>query len=147
MRRRLGILEHNLSKRQAQILRAVVEAYVEGGEPVGSKYIAQTRMPNCSPATIRNEMAALEALGYLEQPHTSAGRIPSGAGYRFYVDCLADEYKKTRAETDLVAELPAQQTSGIGQYSYRGVETCRQYDQLYGGGDQAACGDVQDPAF
>ena len=94
MRRRLGILEHNLSKRQAQILRAVVEAYVEGGEPVGSKYIAQTRMPNCSPATIRNEMAALEALGYLEQPHTSAGRIPSGAGYRFYVDCLADEYKK-----------------------------------------------------
>lgn len=97
-------MEHNLSKRQAQILRAVIEAYVEGGEPVGSKYIAKTRMPNCSPATIRNEMAALEAFGYLEQPHTSAGRIPSGAGYRFYVDCLADEYKRTRAETELMAE-------------------------------------------
>ena len=97
-------MEYDLSKRKAQILRAVVEAYVKGGEPVGSKYIAQNMMPNCSPATIRNEMAELEMLGYLEQPHTSAGRIPSELGYRFYVDCLASEYKKTKTETELMAE-------------------------------------------
>ncbi len=96
--------EYELTRRRAQILRAVVEAYVKIGEPVGSKFLAQTVMPNCSPATIRNELAALEALGYLEQPHTSAGRIPSELGYRFYVDCLAGEYKKTRAETEVMAE-------------------------------------------
>ena len=61
-------------------------------------------MPNCSPATIRNEMAELENLGYLEQPHTSAGRVPSELGYRFYVDCLAGEYKKTKAETERMSE-------------------------------------------
>ena len=93
-------MEYDLTKRKAQILRAVVETYVKAGEPVGSKYIAQNVMPNCSPATIRNEMADLEALGYLEQPHTSAGRVPSELGYRFYVDCLAGEYKKTKAETE-----------------------------------------------
>ncbi len=96
-------MEYDISKRKAQILRAVVEAYVRGGEPVGSKYLAQNMMPNCSPATIRNEMAELESLGFLEQPHTSAGRVPSSLGYRFYVDCLAGEYKKTKAETEAMA--------------------------------------------
>ena len=56
-------MESGLSRRKEQILRAVVEAYVKGGEPVGSKYIAESRMPNCSPATIRNEMAELEEPG------------------------------------------------------------------------------------
>ena len=56
-------MQYDLTKRKAQILRAVVETYVKAGEPVGSKYIAQNVMPNCSPATIRNEMADLEALG------------------------------------------------------------------------------------
>ena len=96
--------EYELTRRRAQILRAVVEAYVKLGEPVGSKYLAQTVMQNCSPATIRNELAALETLGFLEQPHTSAGRIPSEMGYRFYVDCLAGEYKKTKAETEQMAD-------------------------------------------
>ena len=59
-------MESGLSRRKEQILRAVVEAYVKTGEPVGSKYIAESRLPNCSPATIRNEMAELEALGYLD---------------------------------------------------------------------------------
>ena len=98
-------MEYDLSKRKAQILRAVVETYVKGGDPVGSKYIAQNVMPNCSPATIRNEMAELETLGYLEQPHTSAGRVPSELGYRFYVDCLAGEYKKTKAETEQMSAV------------------------------------------
>ncbi len=96
--------EYDLTRRRALILRAVVESYVKLGEPVGSKFLAQTVMPNCSPATIRNELAALETLGYLEQPHTSAGRVPSELGYRFYVDCLAGEYKKTKEETELMAE-------------------------------------------
>ena len=60
-----------LSERKKQILRAVVEAHIEGGEPVGSKYIVQNNLLSCSSATIRNEMAELEQLGYLEQPHFS----------------------------------------------------------------------------
>ena len=75
-----------LSERKKQILKAIVEAHIDGGEPVGSKYILQNTLMSCSSATIRNEMAELEQMGYLVQPHTSAGRVPSEAGYRFYVD-------------------------------------------------------------
>lgn len=84
-----------LSDRKKQILKAVVEAHIEGGEPVGSKYIVQNNLLSCSSATIRNEMAELEQLGYLEQPHTSAGRVPSELGYRFYVDSLVEQYENT----------------------------------------------------
>ena len=66
-----------LSERKKLILKAIVEAHIRGGEPVGSKYITESKQLTCSSATIRNEMAELEALGYLEQPHTSAGRIPT----------------------------------------------------------------------
>ena len=75
-----------LSERKRQILKAVVEAHIEGGEPVGSKYLSETEAVRCSPATIRNEMASLEQMGYLLQPHTSAGRVPSELGYKLYVD-------------------------------------------------------------
>ena len=74
-----------LSERKKQILRAVVENYIQSAEPVGSKAIVQRAGLKVSSATIRNEMAELENLGYLEQPHTSAGRIPSPKGYRLYV--------------------------------------------------------------
>ena len=84
-----------LSERKKLILKAIVEAHIEGGEPVGSKYIMQNNLLSCSSATIRNEMAELEQLGYLVQPHTSAGRVPSQAGYRFYVDALVEQYVKT----------------------------------------------------
>ena len=86
-----------LSERKKLILKAVVEAHIEGGEPVGSKYIVQNNLLSCSSATIRNEMAELEDMGYLVQPHTSAGRIPSDAGYRFYVDNMM---KEREAELD-----------------------------------------------
>lgn len=76
----------NLSQRKLQVLAAIVEAYVASGEPVGSKLLAEKL--GVSSATIRNEMAALAEIGYLEQPHTSAGRIPSQRGYRVYVDRL-----------------------------------------------------------
>ena len=77
-----------LGPRKAAVLRAVVEEYVRTGEAVGSETIAESSDLGVSSATIRNEMAALEELGYLQHPHTSAGRIPTDAGYRHYVDTL-----------------------------------------------------------
>lgn len=75
-----------LDGRKEQILNAVIEGYVRTAEPVGSKSIAKRYCLNVSPATIRSEMAYLEELGYLKHPHTSAGRIPTDKGYRYYVD-------------------------------------------------------------
>ncbi len=77
-----------LGPRKSAVLRAVVEQYVRSGEPVGSETIAEHSGLGVSSATIRNEMAALEELGYLSHPHTSAGRIPTDTGYRHYVDSL-----------------------------------------------------------
>ncbi|GIP35858.1 heat-inducible transcriptional repressor HrcA [Paenibacillus sp. J2TS4] len=77
-----------LSERQRKILNAIVDDYIRSAEPVGSRSISKRGDVAFSPATIRNEMSDLEELGYLEQPHTSAGRIPSHKGYRYYVDHL-----------------------------------------------------------
>lgn len=96
---------NELSDRKKLILKAIVEAHIEGGEPVGSKYITQNNLLTCSSATIRNEMAELEQLGYLVQPHTSAGRVPSEAGYRFYVDALVEQYAKTTREVVQINQL------------------------------------------
>ncbi len=87
-----------LSKRKQMILRSVVESHIATGEPIGSKYLMTKSDIPYSSATIRNEMAELESLGYLEQPHTSAGRVPTGRGYRFYVDSLMESYKLTATE-------------------------------------------------
>jgi heat-inducible transcriptional repressor len=78
----------HLDKRKNLILKVVTDDYIESAEPVGSRTIARKHELGLSPATIRNEMADLEESGYLEQPHTSAGRIPSQLGYRYYVDAL-----------------------------------------------------------
>ena len=96
---------NGLSDRKKQILKAIVEAHIQGGEPVGSKYIMESKQLTCSSATIRNEMAELESLGYLEQPHTSAGRVPSKQGYRFYVDALLEEYAMTAKEIAQIDQL------------------------------------------
>ena len=80
-----------ISERKKKILAAVVDEYVRTAEPVGSKAIAALPDVSFSSATIRNEMAELSEMGYLEQPHTSAGRIPSDKGYRFYVDQLMND--------------------------------------------------------
>ena len=82
-----------LSERKKQILRAVVEQYVETAEPVGSKTVAAELGSGISSATIRNEMAELESMGLLEQPHTSAGRVPSSVGYRIYVNDIMQRHK------------------------------------------------------
>ena len=87
-----------LSERKKLILKAIIDAHIENGEPVGSKYITTNKQIAYSSATIRNEMAELESLGYLEQPHTSAGRVPSELGYRFYVDTMLRDYAMTATE-------------------------------------------------
>jgi heat-inducible transcriptional repressor len=94
-----------LAARKQKILSAIIESYINTGEPVGSKSIMQSNMLSCSSATIRNEMAELEELGYLVQPHTSAGRVPSEAGYRFYVDTLVEQYAKTTHEVAQINQL------------------------------------------
>src|SRR5687767_15716812 len=78
-----------LDDRKAEILRAVVEEYIDTAQPVGSARIVQRGRLPVSAATVRNELAVLEREGYLVQPHTSAGRIPTEKGYRFFVDALA----------------------------------------------------------
>lgn len=79
-----------LNERKKKILQIIIEDYISSAEPVGSRTIARKYDLGLSPATIRNEMSDLELLGYLEQPHTSAGRIPSAQAYRFYVDDLIE---------------------------------------------------------
>ncbi|MGN0977306.1 MAG: heat-inducible transcriptional repressor HrcA [Faecousia sp.] len=88
-----------LTERKKKVLRSVVDLYIRTAEPVGSKAITALPDMNYSSATIRNEMADLTAMGYLEQPHTSAGRIPSAAGYRLYVDELMMDYRLSVDET------------------------------------------------
>ena len=83
-----------LDERKTTILQAIIKNYLETGEPVGSRTISKYTDLNLSSATIRNEMADLEELGYIVQPHTSAGRIPSDKGYRFYVDSMMLEHEK-----------------------------------------------------
>ncbi|MBQ3193053.1 MAG: heat-inducible transcription repressor HrcA [Oscillospiraceae bacterium] len=88
-----------LTERKKKVLRSVVDLYIRTAEPVGSKAITALPDMKYSSATIRNEMADLTAMGYLEQPHTSAGRIPSAAGYRLYVDELMMDYRLSIDET------------------------------------------------
>ena len=80
-----------LDERKEKILKAIIQTYLETGEPVGSRTISKYSGLKLSSATIRNEMSDLEELGYIIQPHTSAGRIPSDKGYRFYVDQIIQE--------------------------------------------------------
>lgn len=90
----------DLSGRKKKILAAVVEEYIRTAEPVGSKTVAQTAQLGCSSATIRNELAELASMGYLEQPHTSAGRVPTPQGYRMYVNELMQRQKLSLEETE-----------------------------------------------
>ena len=87
-----------LDERKKKILQAVIRNYLETGEPVGSRTISKYTDLNLSSATIRNEMADLEEMGYILQPHTSAGRIPSDQGYRFYVDAMMAEKEREVVE-------------------------------------------------
>ncbi|MCR4595104.1 MAG: heat-inducible transcriptional repressor HrcA [Clostridiales bacterium] len=91
-----------LSERKEKILAAIVEHFIATGEPVGSKTLLEKSDLNVSSATVRNEMAELAAMGYIEQPHTSAGRVPSQTGYRYYVDNLMNQYDLPIQEKRLI---------------------------------------------
>ena len=91
-----------LNDRKKKILQLIIEDYISTAEPVGSRTIARKYDLGISPATIRNEMSDLELLGYLEQPHTSAGRIPSAQAYRFYVDSLIEPGSLTDNDMALI---------------------------------------------
>ena len=94
-----------LDERKVKILDAIIRNYLATGEPVGSRTISKYTDLNLSSATIRNEMADLEEMGYIVQPHTSAGRIPSDKGYRLYVDHLMEEKDREISEMkDFVIE-------------------------------------------
>src|SRR5436309_14193713 len=82
-----------LNEREKDILKAVIKSYISSGQPVGSRMLSKKRKDSLSPATIRNIMADLEQAGYLVQPHTSAGRIPTDKGYRFLCDKLVEYHK------------------------------------------------------
>ena len=84
-------MDAQLDERKVTILKAIIKTYLETGEPVGSRTISKYSELKLSSATIRNEMSDLEEMGYIIQPHTSAGRIPSDKGYRFYVDQIMQE--------------------------------------------------------
>ncbi|MBN2057586.1 MAG: heat-inducible transcriptional repressor HrcA [Candidatus Saganbacteria bacterium] len=94
---------HDLDERKQKILGAIVRDYQHTAEPVGSRNLSRKHLPELSPATIRNEMADLEEAGLIMQPHTSAGRIPTDAGYRFYVDRLMKALQPTQREADLIS--------------------------------------------
>ena len=96
--------EEKLDERKKKILKAVIANYLETGEPVGSRTISKYTDLNLSSATIRNEMADLEELGYIIQPHTSAGRIPTDMGYRFYVDQLMQEKEEVEEDKGTLLE-------------------------------------------
>ena len=120
-----------MDDRKKRILQAVTDDYINTAEPVGSRTIARRYDLGISPATIRNEMADLEESGYLEQPHISAGRIPSQKGYRFYVDFImqtkgvSDEERlrirrrleERKRELDLVTEETARILAQLSNYA------------------------------
>lgn len=101
-----------LDDRGAQVLRLVVEDYIETAEPVGSRTISKRMSQALSPATIRNIMADLEEVGYLCQPHTSAGRIPTGTGFRYYVNYLLARQQLARSDRDLLHQVGETEVAG-----------------------------------
>ena len=104
-----------LTARKKQILKVVTEKYIDSAEPVGSKFIAQAMGGSVSSATIRNELADLVELGYLEQPHTSAGRVPSPKGYRLYVNELMERKTLDSAEAAQITAALQQEMRATDQ--------------------------------
>ncbi|MGI5854297.1 MAG: heat-inducible transcriptional repressor HrcA [Bacillota bacterium] len=116
-----------MDERKEKILRATTDEYISSAEPVGSRTIARKYNLGLSPATIRNEMADLEESGFLQQPHTSAGRIPSVLGYRYYVDALMEQRALTPEEESVVRQEFEDRRRGIDELL---VRTSRVLSQL-----------------
>jgi heat-inducible transcriptional repressor len=119
-----------------KILQAIIQDYITSAEPVGSRTIARKYDLGVSAATIRNEMFDLEMLGYLEQPHTSAGRVPSIKGYRFYVDCLLEAYEQITNEEKKYVEAYGSRTRwtmSTRSYESTAKILSRDYTQCHAG--------------
>jgi heat-inducible transcriptional repressor len=93
-----------IGEREREILTAIVETFISTGEPVGSRVLARASREGLSPATIRNVMADLADAGFLEQPHTSAGRVPSASAYRYYVEQLSGKTQLSQADTEIITD-------------------------------------------
>lgn len=106
-------MSRGLDSRKRKILQAIVEEYIETSEPVSSGSLVKNEELKCSSATIRNEMAELEQIGFLEKPHTSAGRIPSQKGYRYYVDELLREDSLSRKEMEMIKQMLETKVNGL----------------------------------
>ena len=102
-------MDEQLTDRKKRILKAIIRTYMETGEPVGSRTISKDKDLNVSSATIRNEMSDLTDMGYIVQPHTSAGRIPSDKGYRLYVDQLMEQNQLTANEKKMLDSMIPQE--------------------------------------
>ena len=120
-----------LNERKKKILQLIIEDYISTAEPVGSRTIARKYDLGLSPATIRNEMSDLELLGYLEQPHTSAGRVPSAQAYRLYVDSLVEPGTLTDNDRALINGWFSERRRSIDeifQYVFIACSNCRTAD-------------------
>lgn len=93
-----------IGEREREILTAIVETFISTGEPVGSRVLARASREGLSPATVRNVMADLAEAGFLEQPHTSAGRVPSASAYRYYVEQLSGKTQLSQADTEIIQD-------------------------------------------
>jgi len=116
-----------MDERKKQVLNAIIKDYVATAEPVGSRTISKKYDLGVSSATIRNEMSDLEELGYIEQPYTSAGRIPSDKGYRFYVDCLMEKENLNQTEIRMVKQFFGR---GLTELDQIVQQTCQLMAQL-----------------
>lgn len=104
-------MAENLDNRKQKILQAIIEEYIETAEPVSSGNLVDAL--DCSSATIRNEMAELENIGFLEKTHTSSGRVPSQKGYRYYVDQLMREDNLTQQEMEIIKARLETKVNGL----------------------------------
>ena len=104
----MGAREDTVDERPREILKLIIRSYITFGEPVGSRTLSKVMDSKLSPATIRNIMSDLEDAGYLTQPHTSAGRVPSEKGYRFYVDNLAESGKLSKSDERCIGRMLAE---------------------------------------
>ncbi len=105
------MMSEELDKRKKKVLQAIIEEYIDTAEPVSSGNLVKSL--NCSSATIRNEMAELEKIGYLEKQHTSSGRVPSQKGYRYYVDQLLRDDKLSKKEMEIIRDRLATKVNAL----------------------------------
>jgi len=112
-------MSENLTERDRRVLQAVIMDYIQTAQPVGSRIVSKKYKIGLSPATIRNVMADLEEMGFLTQPHTSAGRVPTDRAFRFYVDSILEMRKLTRLEKDRIENSLQEENPDLGEIMKR----------------------------